>query len=244
MASYRLQHRNKSYFKGGKDVTKWTEEAENALKEYSDIISKYNADAVAWRKIGVFSLLLVLISIGVLVYTVNLPETELIVIGVNDIGETKYYGKTTGINYDGYDLKKYIIQNILQTYIEFTETIPNDSQLLYNNIVRAMYYLDKDTRRNVELQIRNEDPFKEVGRIRRVVEFETFIPLSDMTYQVDYKVITDSYSGVEHEEKKYREVFTLKKISARQYNSLKEKERVLNPMGLFIVDMARVEKEK
>lgn len=242
--SYRLQFKNKNYVPGGDDATRWTEESRKALGEYSDIISKYNADAVAWRKIAVFSLALVLIAFGLLMYTVNLPETELVVIGVNDIGEARYYGKATGLDYSDYGIKKYVVQNELESYIKFTEEIPNDSQLLYNNIVRAMNYCDKDMKRKLEIEIKTRDPFSDVGRVRRTAGIETVIGLSDWTYQVDYSVVQTDMQGRDREEKKYRSVFTLNKINARQYNEMSEKERMLNPLGLFIVDMQKVEKEQ
>lgn len=244
MASYRLQHRNKNFVPDGTDVTRWTEEARQSLGEYSDIISKYNADAVAWRKIAVFSLFLVLIAFGELLYTVNLPETELVVIGVNDIGETRYYGKATALNYDGYNMKSAIIENYLTDFVTWTDEIPNDSQLLYNNFVRARHYLNEDTKRKFDVDVRKNDPFSDVGRIRRTVEVETIIPLSDMTYQVDYKVKETDMQGVGLRLLEYRAVFTLYKMSSGQYNRQKEKERRLNPMGLFISDMQKVLKNE
>lgn len=242
--SYRLQHKNKNYIPDGTDVTRWTEEAKKSLGEYSDIISKYNADAVAWRKIAVFSLLLVLVSFGLLIYTVNLPETELVVIGVNDIGETRYYGKTGGLNYEGYEMKAAIINNMLTNYVCWTEDIPNDSQLLYNSYVRARHYLNEDTKRKFDIQVRKEDPFSEVGKIRRNAEIETIIPLSNMSYQVDYNVTETDMQGSGKKVVSYRSIFTLNKIGSKQYNSLSEKERNLNPMGLYIIDMQRVVKNE
>lgn len=241
---YRLQHKNKNYIPDGTDVTRWTEEAKKSLGEYSDVISKYNADAVAWRKIAVFSLFLVLIAFGLLLYTVNLPDTELVVIGVNDIGEARYYGKTSGFNYDGYNMKAAMVKNMLTDYVKWTEEIPNDSQLLYNNIVRARHYLNEDTKRKLDIEVKANDPFSDVGRIRRTVEMETVIPLSNMSYQVDYKVVETDMQGMSMKVYLYRAIFTLIKISSRQYNSMSEKERVLNPMGIYITDMQKVAKNE
>ena len=43
--------------------------------------------------------------------------------------------------------------------------------------------------------------------------------------------------------KKKRGIFTLFKLSAKDYNNLEEKKRVLNPLGIYITDYNIVDVE-
>lgn len=216
---------------------------DETVAEYDGLISKLHADCNAWRFVGLVCLLMLCASLGILIYTLKLPKTELVVVGVNDIGEARYYGKTRGISYDDYDMKGAAIKNILTTYIENTYTITTDSQYMYNNYVKAMNYLAESKRRFYELDIKNEDPFSMVGLVKRNPEIETIIPVSESTYQVDFYIVESDMDGYGKRRTKKRGIFTLFKLSAKDYNNLEEKRKVLNPLGIYITDYNIVDVE-
>ncbi len=217
---------------------------DETIAEYDGLISKLHADCNAWRFVGLCSLLLFCACVGILIYQSTLPKTELVVVGVNDLGEARYYGTTPGISFDQYDIKEAAIKHILETYIDCTYTITTDSQYMYNNYVRAMNYLEEKKRRFYELDIRNEDPFSLVGQLKRNAAIETIIPVSESTYQVDFIVSESDMDGFRKTEVRKRGIFTFNRMSAKEYNSLEERRRVLNPLGIYITDYSIVDVTK
>ena len=209
---------------------------DQTIAEYDGLVSKLHADCNAWRFVGLVCLLLFAGCIGILIYTLKLPKTELVVVAVNDLGEAKYYGTTRGLSFDEYDIKEAAIKNILQTFIENTYTVTTDSQYMYNGFVKCMNYLEENKRKYYELEIKNNDPFQLVGKIKRNVEIETIIPVSESTYQVDWWNIQSDLDGYRVTKEKKRGIFTMNRLSARDYNTLDEKKKILNPLGIYITD--------
>lgn len=217
---------------------------EDSSGKYDSILSNFMVDRNVWRLIAIIAVSALVACLGLLGYMMTLPETELVVIGVNDIGETKYYGSTRGISYDGYDNKDDIISNILTDFLKKTYTVTTDGELMYNNYAQAMCYLESGKRRSYEADIRDRDPFKDVGRIKNVVTVETVIPVSKSSYQVDWTEVTTELHGFQSEVVKKRGIFTFRRLTAKQYNALDEKTRMNNPMGIYITDYNIVVKDK
>lgn len=210
---------------------------------YDSIISNFMADRNVYRLIAIVACVLLVGCFALLAYVSTRPETELVVIGVNDIGETKYYGPAKGLSYDGYEVKEYIVSNLLQDFVKKTFTVSVDGELMYNNFAAAMCYLESDRRRNYELEIKERDPFKDVGRIKNVVTIETVIPVSGFSYQVDWSEGWQELHGGKTGVVRKRGIFTLRKVTAKQYNKLSDDIKVANPTGIFITDYNIVEKE-
>lgn len=235
----RLRAKNEFYTPAGKDVTRGN--TDEVIRQYDGLISKYNADASAWRKVGFISIGLFAACVICLIYTINLPKTELVVVGVNDIGQTRYYGKTGGISYDGYDMKESIIKNIVNEFIKGTYTITADPEYMYNNYSDCMFYLDENKRRYYEMEIQQTDPFSHVGEYKQNVKIESVIPTSSSTYQVDFFLITSDMAGYGLKEKRMRGILSFRKLTAEQYNKTNETLRIKNPMGIYITDYSITE---
>lgn len=238
----RLRYRNAVYTPSGSNVTKFTND--DVIKQYDSYVSKLIADCNAWRLVALACVILIALALAFLAYTIHLPQTKLVVIGVNDIGQTKYYGETSGISYDGYELKDNIIQNMLTDFIKKTYLVTTDSELMYNNFTEAMSLLDQAKRRNYEMMIKDTDPFSQVGKIKRTASIESIIPVSSSSYQVDWTNTESDIDGYYSTQRHYKGIFTLQKVTAKQYNEMKKEERIKNPMGIFITDYTIVDKEE
>ena len=219
---------------------------DSVIEQYDSYVSKLLKDCNTWKVIALFSLIMLIISLCVLGKANSLPRTELVVIGVNDLGQAKYYGKTSGFSYDGYvDMHENIIRDILTTFIQNTYTISADSDLMYQNFVDCLYFLPYEKRKNYNLEIKQTDPFSLVGRFKQTIEIETIICISEKTYQVDWYNIETDMSGYREKRYKKRGLFTMQQLSAEQYNKLTEEERTKNPTGTYIIDYNIVDvKEK
>lgn len=217
---------------------------DEVIKQYDSLISCKIKDCNVWRLIAFVCLGFLIISLIVLAKTATLPKTELVVIGVNDIGQARYYGKVEGESYSGYDMKESIVKNVLETFVKKTFTISIDADYMRQNFVDCLYFLQAEKRRNYNLEVNQTDPFSQVGRIKQNVKIETIIPISENTYQVDWYNIQNDMSGLRQWEFKKRGLFTLFKLNAEQYNKLTEAERTKNPMGIYIIDYNIVDVEK
>ena len=112
---------------------------DSVIGQYDSYVSKLLKDCNTWKVIALFSLIMLIVSLCVLGKANSLPRTELVVIGVNDLGQAKYYGKTSGFSYDGYvDMHENITRDILTTFIKNTYTISADSDLMYQNFVDCL----------------------------------------------------------------------------------------------------------
>ena len=237
----RIQHSVKSYIKRGK-YPSHTQDA--ILAEYDGYVSYLLHSADTWRFIAIFSMVLFIGCIIVLAITATLPKTELVVVGVNDVGEARYYGKAGNFNYDGYDMKESIVGNILTLFIERTYTISADNDYMVQEMTKCLYFLPEGKRRAYNYEINERDPFSLVGLMKQEVKIETIIPVSENVYQVDWYTIQKDVRTLVESEKKWRGLYTLIKLNSSQYNSLNEEERTMNPMGIYIKDYTITEVKK
>lgn len=235
----RLKPKTEIYSSKGGEQTRWN--LDKCIQQYDGLLSKNMAEANAWRFVGLLALLLFAASIGILIYTIHLPKTELVVVSVNDVGQARYVGTTRGVKFDEYGMKEACVENIIRTFIERTYTITTDSDLMYHNFKSCLYYLGNQKRKNYMLMINTEDPFKDVGRIKRNVEIETVIPISPNSYQCDFFVTSSELTGYSAVTKKMRAIFSLAQLDSEGYKKLTEEERIANPIGIYITEYNIVE---
>lgn len=235
----RLNARPQVFHTKGKEETSFARS--DYLKQFDSLLSKERAEANSWRFVGLIMLLSLVICFGILFYVVTRPEQKFVVIDVNDIGETKYHGVVSGIDFDSYNNKDPIIKNMLQDFIYDTYLISTDPDLMYRNFVRTMNHMIRTQRKLYEDKIREEDPFKYIGSIKRNTRIESIIKVSEGTYQVDFFVEVTKFGENRSYESKMRGIFSFIKVTSVQYNSMTEEERIGNPMGIYITDYSIVE---
>ena len=78
MSKGRLRPKAEVYTPNTLDKTSFNND--KVIEHYDSLISKQIAEANAWRLVGLLGLIMLLISLGFLIYTINLPKTELVVI--------------------------------------------------------------------------------------------------------------------------------------------------------------------
>ena len=193
------------------------------------------------RFISLCSVVLMCLCLGLFAYYISLPKTELVVVSVNDIGESRYVGTTRGIKIGDYGMQEACVKNILEKYIWNTYTISKDSDLMYENFRSTLYFLDAKKRKSYMRMINTVDPFKEVGRITRSTKVETIIPISPSSYQADFYVSERELTGYNDKTVKYRGIFSIAQLDEEGYAKLTEEERRSNPLGIYITDYNIVE---
>ena len=223
------------------DVYLSNERNKKVMDQYDSLFSKFLSDANFWRFTSLVTLVCLVIAFFTIYYAFHLPQTELVVVSVNDIGEVSYVGKTRGISKEQYDIEENVIKNILNKFLFNTYTISKDSDYMYQCFKTNLYFLDSAKRKAYMKKINDTDPFSDVGRIKRSVRCETIIPISEKSYQVDFYVLESEISGYGEKETKMRGIFSLAKLDEEGYNSLSDEEIKINPLGIYITDYNIVE---
>lgn len=219
---------------GGDTHTSWGMDA--VLKEYDGMISKLMAESNTWRIVGMCAVALFAAVVVLLIVDFNKPKTDLIVIGVNDVGEAKYYGSVKGKSFSDYEYTENAIKKMLETFIKGYYTISTDEDLMYENLNECCYYLDTNRRETFVKEVNQKDPFSSVGIIKRNASIDTVIPITKESYQIEWYVTESNLNGERKKVEHYRGVFSLKKISVEKYKKLKDQEKIYNPYGMYITD--------
>lgn len=230
----RLRHKPEMYGSGGNKNTAW--EMDRVLKEYDSLMSKNIAEANAWRLVGLVAVAMLIVLSICFAYIGLKPKREFVVIGVNDIGQTKYYGNLAGKSFDEYVDVERVIKNNIKEFLTNRYTVSTDSDVMAMNFTKCLYYLDSNRRQALINEINAEDPFSLVGKLKRNVIIDTVIPLSKQTFQTEFYVTESEFTGYKSDTQHYRAVFTFDKISAEKYQKLNEKEYMNNASGFYITD--------
>ncbi len=231
----RLRHKAEMYGQGGDVHTAW--EKDRVLKEYDSLLSKQIAECSAWRFVGIVAVIMVLVLSLCFMYLGLKPKKrEFMVIGVNDIGQVRYYGNIEGKSFEQFtDIEK-VLKNNIKEFLEGRFTVSTDSDVMYGNFRHCLYFLDSSRRNAFVNEVNEEDPFSMVGKIKKNVSVDTIIPLSKSSFQTEFYTTESELSGNRKTTRRWRAVFTFVKISADQYAELKEEEYLNNATGFYIND--------
>lgn len=237
----RLRAKIETYSSGGELNTSWA--MDKVLKEYDSLMSKNIAEANAWRMVGIITVIMLVILSLCFAYIGIKPKREFVVIGVNDIGQVKYYGNVSGKSFDQFcDIEK-VMKNNINDFLVKRFTVSTDSDVMNSNFQSCLYLLDSNRRTAFINEINREDPFKNVGRIKSNVKIDTIIPLTKLSFQVEFFVTESELTGYKSSTSRWRAVFSFAKINADQYSKLKEIEYMNNASGFYITDY-QIEKIK
>ncbi len=230
----RLKPKVEMYGSGGDLKTRWA--MDDVLKEYDSLLSKNIAEANVWRKVGFICVLMICILCIFFVYIGLKPKKEYLVIGVNDIGQVKYYGSTKGKTFDEFVDTGNVKKNIINEFISNRFTISTDPDVMNSNFQHCLYFLDANRRQAFINEVNEEDPFSEVGRIKGNVEMDTILPLTPNSYQAEWYTVYSELNGGRMERKHWRGIFSFSRINAEQYSQLTDKEYLNNASGYYITD--------
>lgn len=237
----RLKPKSEIYSQGSELQTEWG--MDSVLKEYDGLLSKAYAECAAWRIVGIVAIAVICFCVVIIGFNSTKPKTDLVVIGVNDIGETKYYGVVKGKNFDTYGYKDDVLKHNIELFVKNRYQISTDNDLMYENFRTCLFYLDANRRKSFINTINEEDPFSSVGKYKRNAIVDTKIKLSDNSWQVEWYVNTSEMTGNRNYTEHYRGIFSFKSVSSDQYMKLTEEEKNYNPSGYYITDY-QIEKIK
>lgn len=209
---------------------------DRVLGQYDGYISKLLADINHYRRVCLFSFSFIVLAFIVLIYALNLPDIEYVVITVDDQGHAEYVGMDNKKEVDTNGMLENVIHKEITDVITGIRTISFDGQMMYEDIISALGYFDREQSIKMNEIIDDEDPFSQIGRYIRRVSIESIIRTSSTSFQADWIEINYTLTGVETKRQEMRGLFTFRRTTMDQYKNLSEKERQLNPLGYYIVD--------
>ena len=230
----RLKPKPEMYTGGGSLNTRWA--MDDVLKEYDSFLSKQIAESNAWRMVGMIAVFMLVIMCFCFIYIGFKPKKDYLVIGVNDIGQVKYYGSTSGKSFDSFTDTEKVKKNIINEFVTKRFTMTTDSDVLYSNFQSCLYFLNENRRKAFIDEVNAEDPFSNVGKLKGNVQMDTIIPVTQNSYQAEWYTTYSELTGSRMVKKHYRGIFSFARINVEQYSKLAEVEYLNNPSSYYITD--------
>ena len=204
---------------------------ENPMKRneklYCDLIAKESKGKKEWLVVASVEALVIIVLTCFIGYAVNLPKKIPVVITVLPWREAKYVGDVSSYSYETMNIPESAYVYQVETFIQNLRTLPNDGEVLTQNITSLYNMITPAAESKMTPEIREDNPFKFIGVKKRIVTIESTIRVSGSTYQVDY---IESQTGRESGTRRYRAlVTTVRKTPPK-------KAEKLNPLGIYIND--------
>lgn len=190
-----------------------------------DGLSQKNARM--WQIIALVSLSSFFISLGIVIYAINLPKTVPVIVTVDSEGNANYVGKVDKSLYGNQAVPENAKTRPMKDLIKymFTKYIDKDAQQncinLANSIVQA------GAVGQLDLFFKENNPFKDFGKYIQSVEIQQPLKQTDKTYFVNFEVIRKSLDGYVIFSESYNAL-----INIDFYESVPES----NPLGIYITN--------
>lgn len=195
-------------------------------KAFGDILLFTQKEMKWWRNIvGPGSLILFFISVCFFIYSINLQKTVPVLINVMPNGEAAFLGEVR--QSAAPQIPESAILYQARKFITNLRSISTDPQVLYNNIEECYAMVTSSYEPVMTRALRTSSPFNLVGKIRRSLEIESVLKITNNSYQVDW-IETSLDGGGTPKKSRMRSLITIKILPAD------EKTIKKNPLGIYI----------
>jgi type IV secretion system protein VirB5 len=193
---------------------------------YADLLFDAIKSKNFWQKVMGISCLALFAGALVLFYlSISMQQIIPVLVNVLPSGESAYLGDVKQAEFQVpeaaifYQVRKFIV-NI--------RTIPADPYVLNSNIIDCYSMITSSYEKIFTPNLRANNPFPLVGKIRRSVEIETALHITGNSYQVDWVETTFESGAGNPTREKMRALVTVKLITPDP-SFIKD-----NPLGIFI----------
>jgi len=201
-------------------------------KAYADILFDKMKEMRWWRSvIGVGILILSLGNFILFLSTASRQQTVPVLVNVMPTGEAVFLGE---VRQGQLQIPEAAIVFQVRTFITNLRSISIDPMVIYNNINDVYAMVTSNYEPILTRMLRANSPFDQVGRIRRSVEIESIIRITQDTYQVDWlDVVFDGSSS--RRDTRMRALVTVRILPVTD-QSVRH-----NPLGIYIDGMEMTE---
>lgn len=175
--------------------------------------------------------IILILAIGITFFLTKRTQIIPAIVTMNDFGETQYLGEVSRKNFQNYNVPEISILHQIKNFITMYKSLSSDAAIVNKNGNNIYHFLTATSASKYTTLIKEENPFKDFGTYTREVEFETDpLRLSLNTYQVDYRLITRTMTGVIAKEQRERAVITIKLLTPSKEDITE------NHLGIYITD--------
>jgi type IV secretion system protein VirB5 len=193
-------------------------------KAYADILFDKMKEVNIWRFTAAGSLILFALALAILFYTLSMQKTVPVLINVMPSGEAQYLGEVLQTQAE---VPQAAIQYQVRRFITSLRSVSTDPQVLYNNITDCYAMVTSSYEPVMTRLLRGASPFDLVGKVRRTVEIESVLHITESTYQVDWIESTVDVSTVKAASR-MRALITVKLLPVSD-DTIRQ-----NPLGIYI----------
>jgi type IV secretion system protein VirB5 len=199
---------------------------------YADILQHVVKESLLWRRLTLFHVLLFVVSLILFFTAINQQKTVPVLVNVMPSGESQYLGE---VRQNGsFQVTEGQIHFDIRKFISNIRSVPTDYQILYNNIDDCFIMVTSSYSPVMRQMLISNSPFELFGKIRRSVEFESVLHVTENSYQINWtETVIESSSNPK--KAKYRAVVTVRIITPTKATI----ER--NPSGVYIENFEMTE---
>ena len=175
--------------------------------------------------------IIAVLSIGISFFLTKRTQVIPAIVTMNDFGHAQYVGEVSRKNFQNFNIPEVAMTYQVKDFINIYKSLSSDKAVVKRNIEKAYHLLTAVSASKYSTLLREDNPYKDFGDHTREVEFETEpLKISKDTYQVDYRLITRTLTGVIIKDIRQRAVITIKALNPT------EEDIQDNPLGIYITD--------
>lgn len=188
-------------------------------------------NAILKLALVVLIFIIAVLSIGISFFLTKRTQVIPAIVTMNDFGQVQYVGEVSRKNFQNFNIPEVAMTYQVKDFINIYKSLSSDKAVVKRNIERAYHLLTAVSASKYSTLLREDNPYKDFGDHTREVEFETEpLKISKDTYQVDYRLITRTLTGVIIKDIRQRAVITIKALNPT------EEDIQDNPLGIYITD--------
>lgn len=199
----------------------------DALTMVDTIAGMSQKNARMWQIIALVSLTSFFISLGILIYAVNLPKTIPVIVTVDSSGNASYIGKVDQ-NYRGNtDIPEQHKTSQIKKLVTnmYTWVIDRNAQRQYMEIATSL--CQGNAIQQLNTFFKENNPYDWIGFKTKTVNLEEPMKQTENTYVIYYEVVTLK-NGIKEKVERFSALMTL------DLYEVTEATKDENPLGLYI----------
>lgn len=216
---------SKSYLPKGSNETPFNPQ----MEQFSYVCGHIEHENRKLWSIVIIACLSFFLSIGISLYAVSRPDSIPVLVTMNDFGETKYVGEVSRKSYLNFTVPEVAVTFQVKNFIDLFYSMSIDKVVMNKNLQKVYHNLTTETSSKLNKIIKESNMYEDFGRYTREVIFETEpLKLSKDTYQIDFRVLTNTTTGKLINTQRIRAVITVGMFTPNE-NDIKD-----NPLGIYI----------
>ena len=208
-------------------IRKYTE---NEPKSYQDLLARTQQKAAVSSAAAIIFMIASIVLFAGLLIVANYPKSQGYVIELTPEGEAIYNPDSVTLLED-WTPKDNTINFFLRSFITQLRSVSSDPQIVQQNIQKLYYQVTGKAADKVTEYINETDPRSRLRKETVTIAIASILPISDTTYQVDFRETVWSGGSKLRSDSHYRAM-----IHTKIYTPSTMEQVTYNPIGLYVTD--------